>query len=371
MQDNQKRDVPKQDNNLRAPGLNPDASIFQELRAGVLRATLLSTGLGARISHVVFGQPLATSEESLQRVSKLKALPILASDNISSSAYATEAMTRILAIAGVGALSLTLPITFSLIAILLIVVLSYSQVIRAYPTGGGSYTAARENLGTVPGLIAAASLLIDYVLTVAVSIAAGVQALTSVAPQLYPFRVQIGLLVILVLVIAHLRGVKETGTIFSIPTYCYVLGLLGLIVYGLFRFITGTMPTYVPPPGWAPEVIQPLGFLLVLRAFSSGAVALTGVEAVANGMRIVKPPEIRNATIILLWMGGLFATLFLGVSFLSSKIGLVPDPREQETLISQLVQLLAGSGWLHLLIQASTASILLLAANTALVGFYS
>ncbi len=317
----------------------------------------------------MFGQPLATSEEPLQRVPKGKALPILASDNISSSAYATEAMTRILAVAGVGALSLTLPITFSLIAILIIVVLSYSQVIRAYPTGGGSYAAAQENLGTIPGLIAAASLLIDYVLTIAVSIAAGVEALTSVAPQLYPFRVQIDLLVILVLVMTHLRGIRETGTIFSIPTYCYALSLLGLLAYGLFRLVTGTLPTYVPPPGWVPTVIEPLGFLLVLRAFSSGAAGLTGVEAVSNGMRIVKPPEVRNATIILFWMGGLFSILFLGISFLSSRIGLVPDPREQETLISQLAQLLAGPGWLHLLIQVATASILLLAANTALVDF--
>ncbi len=366
-----------QNDQARTTGINPDSSLFEELEPGILR-TISATGRveGGRLrkafavfNRAVLGQPLATKEEPHQRLSKVKALPILASDNISSSAYATEEIIRVLAIAGLGALSLTLPISLSLVAVLAVVVLSYSQVIRAYPTGGGSYAASRENLGAVPGLVSAASLLIDYVLTVAVSVAAGVQALTSIAPQLYPYRVVIDLLVITVLVVGNLRGVRESGNLFSVPTYFYLLSLLTMLTFGFFKLLTGTLPSYVPPPDRLQEAAAPLGFLLILRAFSSGAVALTGVEAVSNGMRVVKPPESRNANVVLIWMAILFGTLFVGISFFSAKVGLVPDPTEQETLISQLARLLVGSGPLHFVIQAATALILLLAANTAFVGF--
>jgi amino acid transporter len=260
-------------------------------------------------------------------------------------------------------------LTIALVGVLAIVALSYSQVIRAYPSGGGSYTASKENLGTLPSLVAAASLLVDYMLTVAVSVAAGIAALTSAVPELYHYRVLLAVLTIATLVIGNLRGVRESGRIFSIPTYLYVVALFGLVAYGLFRFAIGTMPEYQAPGEWLASSIQPLGFLLILRAFSSGAVALTGVEAVSNGMRILRPPETRNANITLMWMAIIFGALFLGISFLSSKIGLIPDPSEQETIISQLARFITGNGWYYYVVQIATMLILVLAANTAFIDF--
>jgi amino acid transporter len=356
-------------------GLNPDTRAFQEIGRGILRAHPARAGVrrtsrAARwVGHTLFGSPLASADEPAQRVGKLQALPILASDNMSSSAYATEELTRVLLLAGAGALVLTMPITLALVGVLAIVVLSYSQVIRTHPAGGGSYAASRENLGTLPGLVAAASLLVDYMLTVAVSVAAGVAAMTSAAPELFPYRVPIALLIIGALVIGNLRGVRESSHVFSIPTYAYIVTLGTMVAYGLFRLATGTMPSYEAPQGWVPETVQPLGFLLILRAFSSGAVALTGVEAVSNGVRILRPPEARNANITLVLMAVTFCSLFVGISFLTSRTGIVPDPSEQETVVSQLARLVAGQGWFHLVVQAATALILVLAANTAFVGF--
>lgn len=357
---------------------NPDTTAFQDIGRGILRVTAVgaragiegTVGKGYRLLHdTLFGPPLATAEEPHQRVGKLQALPILASDNISSSAYATEEMTRILVFAGAGALTLTVPLTITLVGVLAVVVFSYSQVIRAYPLGGGSYAASKENLGTFPSLVAAAALLVEYVLTIAVSVAAGVAALTSFAPQLFEYRVPLALLIIAVLVIGNLRGIRESGRIFSIPTYLYIVALASLIAYGIFRLATGTMPEYQAPKEWLPRSVEPFAFLLILRAFSSGAVALTGVEAVSNGVRILRPPESRNANITLMWMAIIFGSIFLGISFLSSKIGLVPDPKEQETIISQLVRLVAGGGWYLFVIQGATALLLVLAANTAFVAF--
>ena len=353
--------------------MNPDTSLFDELSSGILRLKSLSVGEGhvgrllSSMRHVVLGMPLRSADESEQRISQIKAFPILASNNLSSSAYASEEIARVLAIAGLAALNLALPITFALVGILLIVVLSYTQVIKAYPQGGGSYTAARENLGVYPGLIAAASLLIDYVLTVAVSVTAGVHALTSLAPGLYPFRVIIDLAVIAGLVVGSLRGMRESGTLFSIPIYCYLVSMLGLLAFGIFRYATGSLPSNIPSAQAGTETFKAVGLLLVLRAFASGAVALTGVEAVSNGVRVLRKPEARNAQVLLFWMGGLFAILFLGISFLASHMGLAP--KEQETLISQLARLLAGPGWIHLVIELSIAFLLLMAANTAFVGF--
>lgn len=356
--------------------LNPDTRAFQEIGRGLLRVTAFGAkiegeaGKGIKsVSHFLFGPPLATAEESEQRIGKLQALPILASDNMSSSAYATEELTRVLLLAGVSALTLTMPLTITIVGVLAIVVLSYSQVIRAYPMGGGSYAASKENLGVWPSLIAAASLLVDYILTVAVSVAAGVAAITSFAPELFDYRIPLGVFIIAMLVIGNLRGVRESGRIFSVPTYLYIATLFSLIVYGLIRLVTNTMPEYQPPGDWLPPEAEPLGILLILRAFSSGAVALTGVEAVSNGVKMLRPPEARNANITLTSMAIIFGALFLGISFLSYRIGLIPDPSEQETLISQLTRVVAGGGWYHVLIQAATALILTLAANTAFVGF--
>ena len=356
------------------PGLNPDSTAFEEVEAGILRVSKFASTIEGRAGKIfaglrqgLLGEALASADEPLQRVSKTKALPLLASDNISSSAYATEEIMRVLVLA--GAITLTMPISFALVAVIAVVAISYSQVFRAYPTGGGSYRASRENLGTIPGLVAAGSILVDYVLTVAVSAAAGVAAITSALPALYDLRVPIALAVIFVLVIGNLRGVRETGTIFSAPTYIYIICIGGLIAYGIYRLITGTLPEYTPPSGWVPEAPTILTILLVIRAFSSGAVALTGVEAVADGIRALKPPESRNATITLALMAIIFSSIFLGLGLLITHIGVVPDPEERETVISLLARLIVGNGWYYMLVQATTAMILLLAANTAFVGF--
>ena len=356
-------------------GVNPDSSLFDELSSGILRLKSLGVAEGhvghflSSVRHVLQGMPLRSVDEDGERLSKLKALPILASDNISSSAYATEQIARVLAPAGLAALTLTLPITLVLIGVLCIVVLSYTQVVKAYPEGGGSYNAARQNLGIYPGLVVAACLLIDYTLTIAVSVTAGLEALTSIMPWLYPYRITIDLAIIAGLMVMNLRGLRESGTLFSIPTYCYLFSILGLLGFGLFRLFTGTLPTVALPSIAVTSSLGAVGFLLVMRAFASGAVALTGVEAVADGVRALKAPEGRNAQIILFWMAAIFACLFFTISFLTSRMGLVPDPTEQETLISQLARMLIGSGPIHLVLQISTAMILLLAANTALVGF--
>lgn len=357
-------------------GVNPDTTAFQTLGARTLRVKdagrAVESGIGqalGRLQGWVFGRPLASTEEIQERLPKAKALPVLASDNISSSAYATEELVRVLAIAGVGALTLTTPLTLAIIGVLFVVIVSYMQTVRAYPTGGGTYIVSRDNLGTLPSLVAAASLMIDYVLTVAVSIAAGVAALSSFVPGLHNYRVLVGLTVIGILVIGNLRGIRQSGNLFSLPTYLYLASIFSLLAYGMFRLVTGTMPEYTAPPGWEPETMAPLSLMLVLRAFASGAVALTGTEAVADGVSVFKPPESRNAAITLLLMGTLFGAIFLGISFLSQHVGLIPDPAEDETLLSQLTRLIAGSGWYHVLIQTSTALLLILAANTAFVDF--
>jgi amino acid transporter len=317
----------------------------------------------------VLGVPLRTAQEVQERLNNVKGLAVLGSDNLSSSAYATEEIVRVLALAGVGAISFTLPLSLIIAVVLAIVVASYAQVIRAYPSGGGSYVVSRENLGATSGLVAAAALLIDYTLTVAVSIAAGLQALTSIAPELFPYRVWIGLGGIAVLAIGNLRGVREAGTLFIVPIYLYLASMLVLIAFGVFRLATGTMPEYVPPADWVPAGTSALTVMLLLRAFSSGAVALTGVEAISNGVPSFKQPESRNARIALIWMAALFVTIFLGLSFLAGQLGLVPDPSEKETLISHLERLIIGSSWIHLVIQITSAALLFVAANTAFTGF--
>ena len=321
-----------------------------------------------RTSRLLFGRPLATTEEPHERLNVFKGLPVFASDNISSSAYATEEIMRVLALAGAGALALTRPITIVIVVVLAIVVISYQQTIRAYPSGGGSYIVASDNLGPMAGLTAAGALLTDYVLTVSVSIAAGVEALTSIFPEWYDYRVALGVGFTLLLTLGNLRGIRESGTIFSAPTYVYLVAIYGLLCFGLFRFATGTLPEYQPPPEWvkAEGGVEALSLFLLLRAFSSGSVALTGTEAVSNGVPAFKPPESRNARFVLILMGSCFGTIFLGMSFLAGQMAIVPDPTEQQTVISQMTALLVGEGTpYHYLVQISTALLLVLAANTA------
>ncbi len=323
------------------------------------------------IRRKLVGSPIPTWDESHERLTKLKALAVFASDNISSSAYATEAIMTMLVLAGVAALRLTIPLTLGIIVVLAVVVASYQQTIHAYPSGGGSYIVASDNLGTVPGLIAAAALMIDYVLTVAVSIAAGVAAITSIFPTLFDWRVEIAVAAVILLMLGNLRGIRESGSIFAAPTYLYLVAIFGLIGYGLLRYATHDLPAYTAPAAWHQEYgIKTLGLLLILRAFASGAVALTGVEAVSNGVPAFKSPEPTNARTVLVIMGTLFGTIFLGISFLVSHIGILPDPTQHETVINQLAVSLVGQGSVyHYFVQFTTALILLLAANTSFADF--
>ncbi len=323
------------------------------------------------LRRVLIGRRIASEHEMQERIGPVKGLAVFASDNISSSAYATEEIMRVAVVAGVGALAATLPLTFAIVAVLLIVVTSYQQTIRAYPNGGGSYIVASENLGVGPGLMAAGALLTDYVLTVAVSVAAGVAALTSIFPALFDQRVLIGVVSIALLWVGNLRGLRESANLFAVPTYIYLVAIFGLLAYGGWLAIAGSLPPYTAPPEWTlAQPLEGLGLLLVLRAFAAGSVALTGTEAVSNGVQAFKAPESRNAGMVLILMGTLFASIFLGISFLASQLGIVPDPTEHETVISQITRTLVGAGTpFHYLIQLSTAFLLILAANTAFAGF--
>lgn len=324
-----------------------------------------------RVRRFLFGSRLASSMEMHERLGVGRGLAVFASDNISSSAYATEEIMRVLILAGAAALSLTLPLTLLIVLVLVIVVTSYQQTIRAYPSGGGSYIVASENLGPLAGLTGGAALVTDYILTVAVSIAAGVAALTSIFPGLFEYRVLLGVTFITLLTLGNLRGIRESATIFAAPTYVYLLSIFGLLGYGLFRMATGTLPDYEAPVGWQEaHGVHGLTLLLVLRAFASGSVALTGTEAVANGVPAFRPPESRNARIVIVIMGACFGSIFLGMSVLASRLGILPDPSEQETVVSQLTRTLVGAGTpYHYVVQVSTALLLVLAANTAFADF--
>jgi amino acid transporter len=326
----------------------------------------------ARSRRALFGRPIASADEPRERLNVFTGLAVFASDNISSSAYATEEIMRVLVLAGAGALALTMPITAGIVLVLGIVVLSYRQTIRAYPNGGGSYIVASENLGRRAGLTAAGALLTDYVLTVAVSVAAGVAALTSIVPELFEWRVAIGVVLVGMLAIGNLRGVRDSAAMFAAPTYVYLVVILGLIGVGLVRFATGTMPVYEAPEAGLQGVEggEALGILLLLRAFASGAVALTGTEAVSNGVPAFKPPEWRRAQTVLVMMGASFAVIFIGLSFLATQMGVVPDISEQETVLSQITRTLVGAGTpFHYLVQVATALLLVMAANTAFADF--
>jgi amino acid transporter len=341
-------------------------------REEVLRPT---TPLGKALDvcrRVLIGPRIPSVQEIHERVNVLKGLAVFASDNISSSAYATEEIMRVLVLAGTGLLTLTMPITIVICVVLAIVVASYQQTLYAYPNGGGSFIVANDNLGPVPGLIAAGALLTDYVLTVSVSIAAGVQALTSIFSGMFDYRIVIGVGFVGLLCLGNLRGIRESATIFATPTYVYLFAIFGLLGYGLFRYANGTLPAYTPPAAWQAQTqaVEALGLLLLLRAFASGSVALTGVEAVSNGIPAFKPPESHNARIVLILMGSFFGSIFLGMSFLVGKLGIIPDPSEEQTVVSVLTATLVGEGTpYHYLVQISTALLLVLAANTAFADF--
>jgi amino acid transporter len=342
----------------------------------LLQRTGWTSGL-RRLRTLLIGRPISSEHEEHERLTKLKALAVFSSDNISSSAYATEEMMRILVLGGIGAISLTMPITVAIVVILAIVVTSYMQTIKAYPNGASSYIVASDNLGTLPGLSAASALLIDYTLTVAVSVSSGVAAVTSIVPSLFPERVAIAVGIVAVIMLGNLRGIRESGSIFMAPTYLYIFTVGGMIAIGLFRqFVLGDLGRFDAPPEWiaieqahAREMIGVAAVFLTLRAFSSGAAGLTGVEAVSDGVPAFKPPEWRNARITLLFQAAIFGTLFLGISFLASVTHVIPDPDEVQTVLSLLTRHVIGEGWFLVLVQVATALILALAANTSFADF--
>ncbi|MBU0494613.1 MAG: APC family permease [Chloroflexi bacterium] len=316
----------------------------------------------------LIGRPLPTADAPHQTIGKAVGLAVFASDALSSTAYATQEILIILAAAGTMAFGYVFPISVAIVVLLAIVAISYEQTIHAYPGGGGAYIVARDNLGELPAQTAGAALLTDYILTVAVSVSSGVAQLTSAFPELFAYRVPIAVVLVLFVMLINLRGVKESGAIFAIPTY-FFMGMMFLTVgVGLFRHVTGTLGTVVGPPPLEVAAAQAITPFLILHAFSSGTAALTGVEAISNGIPAFKEPRSRNAGITLIWMAAILGSLFLGISLLAGPIGAVPS--EAETVISQLARTVYGDqGLLYLGVIAATTVILIMAANTSFADF--
>ena len=315
------------------------------------------------LKRLLVGQPLSTEQSKHERLGKVTALAIFASDMMSSVAYATEEILLVLILGGTVALQYSPPIGIAIGLLAATVASSYWQTIHAYPSGGGAYVVASDNLGALPGLIAGAALLVDYVLTVAVSTASGVAAITSAFPTLFPHRVAICVGFVILVMVANLRGIRETGRIFAAPTYWFI-GCLALLVGGGFYHL---FTQGAPPPPQAVAAQESLTIFLILRAFSGGCAALTGTEAVANGVQYFRPPESRNAGVTLVWMASILALSFLGVTFLAYYYHIVP--RAEETVVSMLASQLFGRGVIYYMIQVATAVILLLAVNTSFAGF--
>lgn len=320
--------------------------------------------LGYRLRRVLLGPQLAATAIAVERMRKLVALPVLSADALSSVAYGPEAMLAILVLSGSAGLSYSLPVAAAIVFLMFAVGVSYRQTIRAYPHGGGSYIVATDNLGRVPGLIAAAGLVTDYVMTVAVSVASGVAAITSAIPSLTPAVVPIGAGVIVVLLAGNLRGVRQAGALFAAPTYAFILAIFVLVVAGL---IHAGGRGFHPAPTPRLAATGAVSTLLVLRAFSSGSTAMTGIEAVSNAVPAFKPVEWRNARTTLTWMAALLITMFAGINILVHLDGIVPNAKQ--TVLSQLAHRSFGSGALYGYTQTATAAVLLLAANTAYNDF--
>ena len=316
------------------------------------------------LKRVLVGPPMPLAQARHERLGKSTALAVFSSDALSSVAYATEEILLILVLAGAAAAHLANPIALFIAGLLIIVAISYQQTIHAYPSGGGSYIVAHDNLGTLSGLVAAAALLVDYVLTVAVSVAAGVAAITSALPSLQGHKVVLGVVFVAGIALANIRGVRESGRIFAVPTYFFIVSFGVLLVGGFYRLLTGTLEPVTEPP---PVAMEALTWFLVLRAFSSGCTAMTGTEAISNGIPAFRAPESRNAAITLAWMAGILATLFVGLTVLASALHVLPS--ETETVVSQIARRVFGSGLIYYLIQAATALILVLAANTSFADF--
>jgi len=322
------------------------------------------------ISHYLIGRPLQTADAPHQTIGKAVGLAVFASDALSSTAYATQEILVILAAAGTLAFGYVFPISIVIIALLTIVVISYEQIIHAYPDGGGAYVVAYDNLGHFPALIAAAALLTDYILTVSVSVSSGVAQIVSAYPDLFPYRVLICVVCVGLITVVNLRGVRESGAAFAIPSYFFIVIMFITIGMGLFRTFNGSLGTVIDPPELEHfgEAVSSVTAFILLHAFSSGTAALTGVEAISNGTTAFKEPRSRNAGITLIWMAFILGLLFMGISFLTRAIQAVPS--ETETVISQLARTVFDSpGFFYLLVIVGTTVILILAANTAFAGF--
>ncbi|MCC2642732.1 MAG: conserved rane protein of unknown function, Amino acid permease-associated [Nitrospira sp.] len=311
------------------------------------------------------GLPLKTKQAAHERLSKRLALAVFSSDSLSSVAYATEEILLVLTLAGAAMVSYSIPISLSIIGLLTILTMSYRQIIFEYPEGGGAYIVGRSNLGEWPGLIAAAALMIDYLLTVTVSVAAGIAALTSAFPSLLSHRVALCLTAIVLVLVVNLRGVRESGQFFAVPTYIFIGTMAAMLVMGAFRVFFGHAAPVEPLPIIA--VSEPLTLFLLLRAFSSGCTALTGVEVISNGVSAFKKPEAKNAAFTMVGTAAILGTLFVGISSMAYYFGVLP--KGDETVVSQIARATFGTGPLYYLVQGATMLILILAANSSFNGF--
>lgn len=321
-------------------------------------------GFVARAKMYLVGSPLQSDQLHHQRIPKWKALAVLSSDALSSVAYATEEVLIPLSLLSAAAVSWAIPIAFAILFLLVVVTISYRQTIDAYPNGGGAYTVAKENLGTQAGLVAGASLLIDYVLTVAVSVAAGVENTTAAFPFLEPHKEAIGVVVIIILATMNLRGISESASVFAAPTYMFILSFILLIGAGIYHVLAGDV---VHVATLSHTVYPAIPLFLILRAFASGCSALTGVEAISNGIPIFRAPSQKNAKTTMLWMSTILGVFFLGMTLLAHAYGIIP--KEGETVVSLLSDAVFGRTVFYYFVQASTALILILAANTSYADF--
>lgn len=321
----------------------------------------------AKLRAFLLGEPLDTRQTSRERLSNPQGLAIFASDSLSSTAYATEEILLVLVAAGAVAFTYSIPIASAIGILVFVVAISYRQLIHAYPQGGGAYTVSRDNLGELTALTAGATLFVDYVLTVAVSIAAGTAAITSAFPQLYPWKIAIALGTLVFIAWGNLRGVRESGKLFAIPTYMFIFSALSVIGYGLWRYLSGTFPEAVSGAATLPQTASAITLFLILRAFAAGCTALTGIEATSNGVRAFRPPEAKNAANTMTVMAVLLAIIFVGLTVLANALAVIP--KAEETVVSQIAAGLLDKNYFYFLVQFSTAAILLLAANTAFAGF--
>ncbi|HET6678126.1 MAG TPA: APC family permease [Nitrospira sp.] len=312
------------------------------------------------------GNPIKTAHAAHERLSKSLALAIFSSNSISSVAYATEEILLVLILAGTAALAWSIPVSLAILFLVIVLTISYRQIIYEYPEGGGAYIVARSNLGEMPALIAAAALMIDYVLTVAVSVAAGVAAITSAIPELFAHREALGLISIVFIVVVNLRGTRESGKFFAIPTY-FAIGALGLMVLmGTVRSFTDGV-AMLPLPSPAGGDLENLSLFLILRSFAAGCAAVTGMEVISNGVKAFRSPESENAARTMVWMSVILGSLFMGISWMAYHYGIMA--KEDETVVSQLARLTFGTGVTYYTIQVGTMMLLVLAANSAFAGF--